>query len=178
MKVYRGKWFAPGDGLPREMVNILSTHFHFWFFAECEPKCDFSQVPTGGRGDSEPKIPAPGCNCGHGSAGASPSRISLTLPKPYLGIFVLGSDSDKSHFRFAPVAKRFFHTLPGLGYDGGYRGFEYNFWNIGFLKRILGSVDISPRNRPNRLISIGFLQIAFIYNQLKNNNFLSNVNTA
>ena len=39
----------------------------------------------------------------HGSAGASPSRISLTLPKPYLGILVLGPDSDKSHFGSHPI---------------------------------------------------------------------------
>nr|VFJ49636.1 MAG: hypothetical protein BECKFM1743A_GA0114220_100743 [Candidatus Kentron sp. FM]VFJ50313.1 MAG: hypothetical protein BECKFM1743C_GA0114222_100834 [Candidatus Kentron sp. FM]VFK10012.1 MAG: hypothetical protein BECKFM1743B_GA0114221_101254 [Candidatus Kentron sp. FM] len=70
----------------------------------CEPKCDFSQAPTEGRGDSEPKMPARGCNLRHGSAEASPSRISLTLPKPYLGILVLGQDSDKLHFGSHPLA--------------------------------------------------------------------------
>ena len=64
----------------------------------CEPKCDFSQAPTGGRGDSEPKIPAPGCQPQARLGVTSPSRISLTLSKPYLGILVLGQDSDKSHF--------------------------------------------------------------------------------
>ena len=55
-----------------------------------------------GEAPAEPKIPAPGCNLRHGSAGASPSRISLTLPKPYLGILVLGPDSDKPHFGSHP----------------------------------------------------------------------------
>nr|VFJ68808.1 MAG: RNA polymerase primary sigma factor [Candidatus Kentron sp. FM] len=64
----------------------------------------FSRGPRGGgEPPAEPKIPAPGCNPRHGSAGASPSRISPTLPKPYLGILVLGQDSDKPHFGSHPT---------------------------------------------------------------------------
>nr|VFJ77079.1 MAG: hypothetical protein BECKFM1743C_GA0114222_109602 [Candidatus Kentron sp. FM]VFJ77169.1 MAG: hypothetical protein BECKFM1743A_GA0114220_109662 [Candidatus Kentron sp. FM] len=47
----------------------------------------------------------PVANRRHGLAGASPSRISLTLPKPYLGILVLGQDSDKSHFGSHPLGR-------------------------------------------------------------------------
>ena len=70
-----------------------------------------------GEAPAEPKIPAPGCQPQARLGVTSPSRISLTLPKAYLGILVLGQDSDKSHFGSHPAARAMtgFFTILSVG---------------------------------------------------------------
>nr|VFJ68190.1 MAG: hypothetical protein BECKFM1743A_GA0114220_104671 [Candidatus Kentron sp. FM]VFJ75109.1 MAG: hypothetical protein BECKFM1743C_GA0114222_108233 [Candidatus Kentron sp. FM]VFK22521.1 MAG: hypothetical protein BECKFM1743B_GA0114221_108662 [Candidatus Kentron sp. FM] len=77
----------------------------------CEPKCDFSQAYPGGRGSRRAENTCTRLQPSTRLGVTSPSRISLTLPKPYLGILVLGQDSDKSHFGS--------HPGPAIGLTAG-----------------------------------------------------------